>query len=174
MSRYLRPKLPGASVFFTVTLAERGSSLLVWHVEALRASVRATRASRPFRIDVWVVLPDHLHAVWTLPEGDADYSSRWKEIKTRFTKSVGLTGRRSASKIAKGEAGIWQRRFWEHHIRDDADHAAHIRYCWINPVKHGFVARAADWPYSSIHRDIRLGRVEPEWAGIAPEGRFGE
>lgn len=161
-------------MFFTGALADRGSDLLVQHIDALRASVRATRASRPFRIDAWVVLPDHLHAVWTLPEGDADYSLRWKEIKTRFTKSVGLTGRRSASKIAKGEAGIWQRRFWEHHVRDDADLAAHIRYCWINPVRHGLVVRAADWPYSSIHRDIRLGRVEPEWAGTAPEGRFGE
>ena len=81
---------------------------------------------------------------------------------------------RSSSKRAKQEAGIWQRRFWEHHIRDETDYAARVRYCWINPVKHGFVTRAVEWPYSSIHRDIRAGLVEPEWSGDVPEGAFGE
>lgn len=174
MSRYIRPRVPGASVFFTVTLADRGSRLLVEQVEALRKAVRATKTEQPFRIDAWVVLPDHLHAVWTLPEGDADYSLRWKEIKTRFTKAVGRTGPRSASKIAKGEAGIWQRRFWERHIRDDRDFTTHLRYCWWNPVKHGFVTPPVDWPYSSIHREVRLGQVEPEWAGIGITGDLGE
>jgi putative transposase len=174
MSRYLRPRVKGATVFFTVALADRRAGLLVDHVAALRAAVRQTRAGRPFRIDAWVVLPDHLHAVWTLPAGDADYSARWKEIKTLFTKSVGRTGARSASKIAKGEAGIWQRRFWDHHIRDEDDLAMHLRYCWWNPVRHGLVSRAVDWPYSSIHRDIRLGQADPEWTGPAIEGRFGE
>jgi putative transposase len=174
MSRYLRPRVPGASVFFTVTLADRRRATLVDEVDRLREAVRATMAEHPFRIDAWVVLPDHLHAIWTLPEGDADYSVRWKEIKTRFTKSVGRTRPRSASKIAKGEAGIWQRRFWEHHIRDDRDLVAHLRYCWWNPVKHGLVERAVDWPYSSIHRDIRRGQVDPEWAGVPIEGDFGE
>lgn len=143
-------------------------------VQPLREAIRAVRAARPFAIDAWVVLPDHLHCVWTLPQGDADYSGRWKAIKTGFTKSVGLTGSRSESQFAKGEAGLWQRRFWEHHIRDAADLDAHVRYCWINPVKHGLVPRAADWPFSSIHRDIREGRVEPEWSGVVPDGRFGE
>ncbi|NJM81486.1 MAG: transposase [Tabrizicola sp.] len=114
------------------------------------------------------------YACWTLPEGDADYSVRWKEIKTRFTKSVGQTGQRSASKIAKGERGLWQRRFWEHHLRNDRDFAAHLRYCWWNPVKHGLVDRAVDWPYSSIHRDIRLGQCDPEWTGADIKGDFGE
>ena len=81
---------------------------------------------------------------------------------------------RSPSKVAKGDAGVWQRRFWEHHIRDADDHAAHLRYCWANPVRHGLVERPADWPHSSIHRDIRLGRVEPEWSGEPPPGSFGE
>lgn len=112
MSRYLRPRVPGASVCFTLALSRRGSRVLVEEIAALRDAVRLTRAERPFRIDAWVVLPDHLHGVWTLPEGDADYSLRWKEIWTRFTKSVGRVGPRSASKIAKGEAGIWQQRFW--------------------------------------------------------------
>ena len=174
MSRYIRPKVQAASVFFTVALADRSSNLLVREVTLLRAVVGQVRATRPFHIDAWVVLPDHLHAVWTLPAGDADFSTRWKEIKARFTKAVGLVGRRSASKIAKGEAGLWQRRFWDHHIRDEADFAAHVRYCWGNPVKHGLVERAVDWPYSSIQRDIKLGRVEPEWVGMVQEGAFGE
>ncbi len=174
VSRYIRPRVPGASVFFTVALADRGGGILVEHVDVLREAVRATRGERPFRIDAWVVLADHMHAVWTLPEGDADYSVRWKEIKARFTKSLGCVGPRSASKVAKGEAGFWQRRFWEHHIRDERDFTAHVRYCWWNPVKHGFVGRAVEWPYSSIHRDMRLGRVEPEWAGREVDGVFGE
>ena len=174
MPNYIRPNVSGATVFFTVALADRGSDLLVRKVDALRDSVTSVRAERPFWIEAWVVLPDHLHAVWTLPDGDRDFSVRWKDIKTRFTKSVGLVGPRSASKVAKGEAGLWQRRFWDHHIRDEADYVAHVRYCWGNPVKHGLVEKAVDWPYSSIHRDIRLGRVEPEWSGVVPDGEFGE
>lgn len=174
MSVYIRPKVSGASVFFTVTLADRGSQVLVEEITRLREAVAVVRAERPFIVNAWVVLPDHMHAVWTLPTGDSDYSVRWKDIKTRFTKSVGIVGRRSASKIAKGEAGIWQRRFWEHHIRGKRDFVAHVQYCWGNPVKHGFVERAVDWPYSAIRRDIRLGRVEPEWSGAMPEWDFGE
>ncbi|MBA3910029.1 MAG: transposase [Rhodobacter sp.] len=174
MSRYIRPKVSGASIFFTVALADRRSNLLVQQIDALRAAVRVTWSERPFHIDAWVVLPDHLHCIWTLPEGDADYSVRWKEIKTHFTKSIGRVGPRSSSKMAKGEAGIWQRRFWDHHIRDERDFTTHLRYCWWNPVKHGFVEQPAKWPYSSIHRDIRLGQVEPEWAGPEFDGAFGE
>lgn len=165
MSNYVRPKVAGATVFFTLALARRGSEVLVREIAALRDAVRATKTERPFAIDAWAVLPDHLHAVSTLPEGDADFSTRWKEIKARFTKSTGITGRRSQSKLAKGEAGLWQRRFWEHHIRDARDFEAHMRYCWINPVKHRLVARPVDWPYSSIHREIARGRIESEWAG---------
>jgi putative transposase len=140
----------------------------------LREAVRATRAERPFGIDAWVVLPDHLHCVWTLPEGDRDFSTRWRLIKGRLAASLTPSDRRSRSKVAKSEKGIWQRRFWEHHIRDEADHAAHLRYCWINPVKHGLVTSPADWPHSSIHRDLRSGRVEPEWSGGVPDGALGE
>jgi len=174
MSRYLRPRQPGACIFFTVTLAGRGSDLLVREIGRLRDAVRATRAERPFAIDAWVVLPDHLHCVWTLPEGDADFSMRWRLIKGRFAAGQATSGRRSASKVAKCEKGIWQRRFWDHHIRDGRDYAAHVRYCWINPVKHGLVREPADWPHSSIHRDIALGRVEPEWGGAIPDGEYGE
>lgn len=174
MPRYIRPQISGATVFFTVNLADRSSSLLTDRIDALREAVRVTRAKRPFRVDAWVVLPDHMHCVWTLPEGDGDFSVRWKDIKCRLTKAVGGEGRRSASKVAKGESGIWQRRFWDHHIRDERDFTNHLRYCWWNPVKHGYVARAGDWPFSSIHRDIALGRIGPEWSGVVPDGDYGE
>jgi putative transposase len=146
----------------------------VREVAALRRAVAVTKAERPFGIEAWVVLPDHLRCVWQMPVGDGDFSTRWKKIKTRFTKAVGLTGPRSLSKVSKGEAGLRQRRFWEHHIRDDADHLAHLRYCWWNPVKHGFVERPVDWELSSVHREVRCGRIEPEWAGGDVAGEFGE
>lgn len=154
MPEYRRPKVAGARVFFTVALAERGSRLLTDEIGRLREAVRATRAERPFGIDAWVVLPDHLHCVWTLPDGDGDYSVQWRLIKSRFSRGLPM-GRRRASHVARHERGVWQRRFWEHHIRDEADYVAHVRYCWMNPVKHGFVERPEDWPYSSVHTDVR-------------------
>lgn len=156
MPHYLRPHVTGASIFFTVALADRKSRLLVEEIDLLRASVRATRAERPFGIDAWVVLPDHLHCVWTLPAGDADYPTRWRLIKARFSRELPPAGLRE-SHVRRQERGVWQRRFWEHHLRDYADYAAHVRYCWINPVKHGLVERPEDWPYSSIHRDGGFG-----------------
>lgn len=152
MSCYIRPRRPGASVFFTVTLAARGSDMLVAEVESLRQAVRVTKQERPFHIDAWVVLPDHMHCVWTLPEGDADYPTRMGAIKARFSRAMPLVARRKSHETRR-EHGLWQRRYWEHHIRDEADFAAHVRYCWINPVKHGLVERPEDWPYSSYHRD---------------------
>lgn len=157
MPHYTRPRIPGASVFFTVAQADRRSPFLLEEIERLRTAVRQTMVERPFRFDAWVVLPDHLHAVWTLPQGDVDYSTRWRLIKARFSRELPL-GRLRASHEARQERNIWQRRFWEHHIRNDADLAAHIRYCWWNPVKHGFVERPEDWEYSSVHRDVREGR----------------
>ena len=139
-------------MFFMVALADRGSDVLVREVEALRQAVRVTRMERPFGIDAWVVLPDHMHCVWTLPEGDRDYSTRWSVIKARFSRAMPHTDKR-ASHFARREHGLWQRRFWEHHIRDDDDLRAHVRYCWINPVKHGLVETPAEWPFSSYHRD---------------------
>lgn len=212
MASYIRPKVPGATVFFTVCLERRGATLLLDELPRLRRAVAETLARHPFRIDAFVVLPDHLHAIWTLPPGDSDFGTRWGSIKSKFSRAalkargwpkdrsivfgdgvgwnptlrdrhrcrrVGLhptapVDARSPSKIRKGDAGIWQRRFWEHHIRDAADLDTHLRYCWWNPVKHGLVARPTDWAASSIHRDIRAGRVEPEWAGGCPEGEFGE
>lgn len=157
MSSYRRVRAAGASYFFTVNLAERGRTTLIDNIEVLRTAYRATVADHPVRCDAMVVLPDHIHAVWTMPRGDADYSARWSVIKARFSLAVG-GGRKRPSHFARREAGVWQRRFWEHMIRDDDDYAAHIRYCWFNPVKHGFVQNPQDWPYSSVHRDIRAGR----------------
>ncbi|MCB1330412.1 MAG: transposase [Maritimibacter sp.] len=174
MTNYRRVSIPGGTFFFTVALADRTASTLVDRIDALRRAFDATRRERPFRTDAFVVLPDHLHAVWTLPEDDADFSTRWRLIKTRFVREIGASAPRSASKHAKAERGVWQRRFWEHAIRDETDLAMHVRYCWGNPVKHGLVARATDWPFSSIHRDVRAGRVDPQWAGPVLDGAFGE
>ena len=154
MPNYIRPQVSGASIFFTVTLQARGTRLLVDQIAILREAVAVTKAERPFHIDAWVVLPDHLHCIWTLPGGDSDFSTRWRLIKARFSRAL-PEGILRQSYLARQERGIWQRRFWEHHIRDVADMAAHVNYCWINPVKHGLVERPEDWPYSSIHRDLR-------------------
>lgn len=179
MTNYRRDKTKGGTFFFTVLLEERRSDLLVTCIQELRAAYRDTVLERPFHCDAFVVLPDHLHAVWTLPDGDNDFGVRWGAIKSRFTRAVkrrmGLNPiLRSASKVAKGDAGLWQRRFWEHRIRDAADYQMHVQYCWGNPVKHGLVARPVDWPYSSIHRDILNGTVDPSWSDRLAEGAFGE
>ena len=160
MSSYRRPRVPGATIFFTVCLARRGERRLVAEIDALRDAVRRTRAERPFDIVAWVVLPDHLHAVWTLPEGDSDYSTRWSVIKARFSRSVEGGSPRS-SHIARRERGIWQRRFWDSHIRSEEHLQAAIRYCWMNPVKHGLAPDPAAWPYSSFHRDAIGWRADP-------------
>ena len=152
MSSYRRPVLPGARVFFTVTLAERGADLLTREIAVLREAVLRTRIERPFGIDAWVVLPDHRHCVWALPEGDADFATRWSVIKARFSRAMPPVARRESHRRRR-EHGVWQRRFWEHHIRDEQDWDNHIRYCWFNPVKHGYVEHPRDWPYSSWHRD---------------------
>lgn len=152
MSNYLRPRRPGATVFFTVTLAQRGTDTLIRNIDTFRTAVQQTRTTRPFHINAWVVLPDHMHCIWTLPEGDSDFGARWSVIKARFSRAMPPTPRR-ASHENRREHGLWQRRFWEHHIRDDDDLRNHIQYCWHNPVKHGLVAHPKDWPYSSYHRD---------------------
>jgi len=117
--------------------------------------MRRTQRRYPFTVDAMVILPDHIHAVWTLPEGDADFSSRWRLIKVQFTKAVPKTEPRSEVRMARGERAIWQRRFREHLIRDDEDFRRHVEYCYINPVKHRLVDHVSDWPYSSFHRDVR-------------------
>ncbi|MEY4730467.1 MAG: hypothetical protein RL020_1625 [Pseudomonadota bacterium] len=165
MRRYLRHRVPGACYFFTVNLAERkNNSRLVTHIEALRDAFAKTKQDHPFEINAIVVLPEHLHCLWTLPPDDDDFSTRWSLIKARFSRALPAGEKISKSREAKGERGIWQRRFYEHYIRDDADYAKHVDYIHWNPVKHGLVSRAIDWPHSSIHRYVRESLLSQDWA----------
>lgn len=164
MPRYKRSDLPGACYFFTVVTLERDLGLLTKNIDVLRESLAAVRAKRPFRVDAMVVLPDHLHCIWTMPAGDADFSTRWRLIKARFSRAVHTDERLSPRRIQKGERGIWQRRYWEHLIRDERDLAAHIDYIHYNPVKHGWVRRVNEWPHSSFHRYVKMGVYMANWA----------
>ncbi|MGH8147979.1 MAG: REP-associated tyrosine transposase [Rhodanobacteraceae bacterium] len=162
--RYRRALVPGSTYFFTVNLADRSSHLLVERVDVLRNAVRAVKQRHPFEIIAWVVLPNHMHAIWELPPDDADFSTRWLLIKAGFSRRIACNERIGASRADKGERGIWQRRFWEHVVRDANDLARHIDYVHINPVKHGHAEKAVDWPWSSIHRYIRNGTLPADWA----------
>ena len=164
MVRYRRNFIEGGSFFLTVTLADRGSRTLIDHVEVLRAAVKETRAAHPFAVVAAVVLPDHIHIVMTLPEGDADYPTRLSLIKRRFTDGVVKLGA-AVARRRNGEIALWQRRFWEHTIRDERDFERHVDYVHFNPVKHGLVARVCDWPYSSFHRYVHRGLLPQDWGG---------
>ena len=167
MRTYLRDRTPGGCYFFTVNLADRKCSTLIEHIDALRDAFRSTLADHPVQVDAIVVLPDHLHCMWKLPPGDADYPTRWRLIKARFAAQVADDVLPNASRQRRGERGVWQRRYWEHLIRDDADHARHLDYIHFNPVKHGHAASARDWPYSSLHRWVARGMYTEDW-GCAP------
>ena len=157
-------RVAGGSSFFTVNLRDRGSDLLVTHIDLLRAAIRRVRHLMPFKIDAWVVLPDHTHAVWTLPPDDANFSHRWQAIKMAFSKGIDPPETLSISRQIRGERGLWQRRFWEHTIRDDQDYAAHLDYVHFNPVKHGLVPTPASWPYSTFHRAVANGHYPASWS----------
>jgi putative transposase len=171
MVRYRRNIIPGGTFFFTLTLTNRRSAHLIEHVAALRSAFRVTRNERPFQIDAIAILPDHLHAIMTLPDGDADYSGRWRRIKSSFTRQV--AGVATIEKDRRGEYALWQKRFWEHTIRDDADLEQHVDYIHFNPVKHGLVSRVVDWSYSSFHRYVRQGFLPEDWAGTAEKAGAG-
>ena len=176
MTNYRRNFICGGSFFFTANLAERRLRLLVDYIDLLRQAFRYVRRRHPFDIEAIVVLPDHLHAIWTLPEGDADFALRWRLIKSTFSRGLPAGEPRFASRAKKGERGIWQRRYWEHTLRDEEDFARHADYIHFNPVKHGHVSRVSDWPYSSFHRMVRFGIYPLDWAGDAADNRarFGE
>jgi putative transposase len=177
MSQYRRNYAAGGTYFFTVNLLERNKSVLTNHIGILRESVFKVKRKRPFEIVAWVVLPDHLHAVWTLPEGDSDYSSRWREIKKAFSRQLPKKESLSATRLKHGERGIWQRRFWEHTITSELDYQNHVDYVYLNPLKHGLVDQVKDWPYSSFHRDVARGLYENHWCGTDisdKEPSFGE
>jgi putative transposase len=169
MTSYRRNFVPGGSFFFTVNLADRQLRLLTDHIDALRAAFRYTRLRHPFTIEAIVVLPDHLHSIWTLPEGDSDFALRWRLIKGTFSRGLPQRERLSVSRSRKGERGIWQRRYWEHTLRNEDDFARHADYVHFNPVKHGHVGRVEDWQYSSFHRMVRLGLYPDDWAGTLDE-----
>jgi putative transposase len=165
MTRYRRLKVDGGTYFFTLALADRQGTLLTDHIAVLRAAFRYVQARYPFSTEAVVILPEHLHALWRLPHGDADFALRWRLIKNVFSRELPSVESRSLSRVAKRERGVWQRRYWEHFIRDDADFARHVDYIHFNPVKHGHVERVVDWPYSSFHRYVRLGVLPESWGG---------
>jgi putative transposase len=176
MPQYIRAKLKGNVFFFTVVLSERPSNLLFTEIERFRRSYRTVQQRRPFETIAICVLPDHLHALWALPEGDADFSIRWNLIKSGFSRGLEPSMSRSASKVAKREKGVWPRRYWEHAIRNDADLERHVDYIHFNPVKHGHVTRVGDWPHSSFHRYVERGLLALDWGGDIKDiqGAFGE
>jgi putative transposase len=175
MPNYRRLYRPGGSWFFSVNLADRRSTLLTDRIAALQAAIRRTKRQLPFRIEAMVILPDHIHAIWTLPPDDTDFPTRWRLIKTRLVKSVPAFESRDCVRLARGERGLWQRRYWEHVIRDERDYRRHVRYCYFNPVKHGLVENVRDWPFSTYHRDVRAGIFAEDFAfdGVI-SGAFGE
>jgi putative transposase len=174
--RYRRSDVPGATYFFTLNAADRRGQVLLDHVNCLRHSFRKVRARHPFELDAIVVLPEHLHMLMTLPREDADFALRIMLIKQGFSRQVPAGEWINASRAHRGERGLWQRRYWEHLIRDDADFERHVDYIHFNPVKHGYVERAVDWPHSSIHRYVRQGLLDAKWGGVsaADNGDFGE
>lgn len=162
--QYRRHYHQGASYFFTINLADRSSDLLIKDIETLRNAFRTVKQKHPFHIDAIVILPDHLHMLCTMPNDDAQYSKRIKLIKYYFSYRIAKTERISKSRQKKGERGIWQRRFWEHCIRDELDYRTHIDYIHMNPIKHGYVERVQDWQYSSFHKFVAEGLLPVNWS----------
>jgi REP-associated tyrosine transposase len=168
MPNYRRVRAQGGTFFFTVVTYQRQNILINEPArQALRFAVNEIRRSLPFLVDAWVLLPDHLHCIWTLPEGDDNYSLRWLLIKQSVSRRCAVAYRDrlrlSQSRQRRREAPLWQRRFWEHQIRDETDFERHVDYIHWNPVKHELVTQAAAWPYSTFHRYVRDGAYTPDW-----------
>ena len=163
--QYRRSDVKGASYFFTVNLHNRKTRLLVDYIDALRSSFIHVKQRHPFIIDAIVVMPEHLHAVLTLPHNDNNYAVRWLLIKSAFSRNIPKHEVISPSRVLKRERGIWQRRYWEHLIRDEHDYQSHIDYIHYNPVKHGYAQTPVNWPYSSIHQYIKRGELPKNWGG---------
>lgn len=169
MPEYRRIWQPGGTFFFTLVTNQR-RAILTDEIarQALREAFQhGMEKVGAFRTDAFCLLPDHFHCIWTLPENDGDYATRWKVIKGYFSRRYlqlgGMPGEVSPSKVAKGELGVWQRRYWEHLIRDDADLQQHVDYIHYNPVKHGLVQKVEAWPWSSFHRYVQEGFYEADW-----------
>lgn len=164
---YRRASVPGGSYFFTLVAHERAPLFAnAANVVCWRGAIANVQRKRPFVVEAEVLMPDHVHVVWTLPEGDADYSTRIRLVKTAFTKAVPpsvKTSPRNESRASKGEREVWQRRYWEHVIRDEEDFHTHVDYVHFNPVKHGLTKRPCDWPYSTFGAWVERGSYDPWW-----------
>lgn len=168
MVQYRRFRVAGGCYFFTVNLRNRRSDFLVRYVHELRQSFLYAKSKNDFRIDAMVVLPNHLHAIWTLPEGDDNYPLRWRSIKSHFTRALKQKNI-SLTRDHRGEYILWQRRYWEHVIRDEKDFEHHVNYIHYNPVKHGYVKHPIEWPHSSIHRFTKTGLLPLTWGNNVNE-----
>ncbi len=166
--QYRRHPLAGGSYFFTLNLLDRRLRLLTDHIEWLRTAIAAVKLRHPFELPAIVILPEHLHMIMVLPEGDDDFAKRIMLIKQHFSRHIPKTEIISNSRLSKGERGVWQRRYWEHCIRDERDFENHVNYIHINPVKHGWASKASDWQYSSIHQYIAKGMLTTDWGIDAP------
>ena len=166
MSNYRRDYTRGGVYFFTVVLQDRRNDWLVRYIDEFRSAWRETALRYPWETIAVVVLPEHFHCVMKLPDDDFDYSRRLQLLKSVFSRKLPADCcAPNPSQARKRESGIWQRRFWEHRIRDDGDLARHVAYTYYNPVKHGHVRRVGDWAYSSFHRDVQSGIFSPDWGG---------
>jgi putative transposase len=183
MPEYIRSKTAGGTYFFTVNSHLRQPILTAPIVrQALRAGIQRARQTLPFVIQAWALLPDHLHTIWTLPPDDHNYSARWAIIKRQVSRDCGKqshdSDRISDSRQKRRESVLWQKRFWEHQIRDELDFERHMDYLHWNPVKHGYVGKVADWPFSSFHRYVAQGVYPPDWCEVKMDkvdaGKFGE
>jgi len=167
MQRYRRDRTFGATYFFTVNTHRRQPLLTTDpFYQALKSSIKEVKTKYPFKIEAFVLLPDHLHCIWKMPENDADYNMRWSLIKRKVSQRCReyLHDQKSDSMKKRQEIGLWQRRFWEHRIRDDEDFETHVNYIHYNPVKHGYVKYVIDWPYSSFHMFVKQGVLSCDWA----------
>jgi len=180
MPEYRRAYLPGGTFFFTVVTYKRNPILTDNTSRTLlHDAFQNVKIRYPFTMDAICLLPDHLHCIWTLPEGDSNYAIRWKEIKRIFSRQYGRQfgspEKRNQSREKRLESTVWQRRYWEHAIRDEKDFLIHVEYIHYNPVKHGLVTRVADWEWSSFHRYVAMGMYDAAWGGENNHtGEFGE
>ncbi|MFK5894470.1 MAG: transposase [Pseudomonadota bacterium] len=174
--QYRRTDIKGACYFFTINLSDRKCHLLIDKVDELREVINRVKRKHPFKLDALVIMPEHFHMIITLPDNDKDYSKRIMLIKSGFSRKIPKDEKINLSRMRKRERGIWQRRYWEHFIRDEKDYESHVDYIHYNPVKHGYVTKASDWKYSTIHKYIKLGIYDGNW-GIDKQNNiknFGE
>lgn len=162
--RYRRTYLSGATYFFTVNLLDRKSILLTTHISKLRQAFKKIKDEQSFSIDAIVILPDHLHTLITFPDSHANFSVLWNQLKGAFSRSIPCKEMITCSRKNKRERGIWQRRFWEHLIKDELDFEHHYNCIHYNPVKHGYVESPRQWKYSSIHKAIHSDILDEHWA----------